>query len=85
MKLTKIEGKKDEIYTNPEVPLLIDALQEFIKTSGVQDMIILVSSGCGSYSEWFETSDRTEAGLGLIERYKFKYVLELENGEEEVE
>jgi len=79
-KLVSIQGKKEEeeIYIHPDALTALSDAAEWVKLVGCSEIQITLTSGCMSFSEVFDTQERTEAGLGAIERYKQRYARELD-------
>lgn len=61
---------------------MIKQLDDWIKIIGCAEIQIIVTSGCMTYSEIFDTQERTEAGLGALTRYMHRYARELDEDEE---
>ena len=86
VKVIGIEGGKteeEEIYVNPAVFDQFKHAQEWIEAVGCGELQIILTSGCMSFSEVFDTQERTEAGLGAMKRYTDRYARELDNEWEE--
>ena len=80
-KVIGIEGGKteeEEIYVNPAVFDQFKHAQEWIEAVGCGELQIILTSGCMSFSEVFDTQERTEAGLGALRRYEGRYQRELD-------
>lgn len=80
-KLVEIPQKEEEIYVNPIVPELMECAQDWIEQVGCSEIQIIITSGCMSFSEIFDTEDRTEQGLGAMQRYTQRYAKELDEEE----
>lgn len=77
-----LQGKKTEeeegVYVNPITPELFKCAQEWIEEVGCAEIQIILTSGCMQFSEVFDSGDRTEAGLGAMQRYTQRYSRELD-------
>lgn len=85
MKLIKLEPRdpEDEIYVNPETPDTFKWSQEWIEAVGCSEVVIIVRDGENYFSEFFATSERSEAMLGTLKRVTDEYSQELRDYEAE--
>ena len=78
MKIVSIPIKEtEELHKNLFTDECFEYAKDWIKQVGCYEMQIIITSGCQSFSETFDTNERTDAGLGAIMRYATRYANEL--------
>ncbi len=83
MKIVDI-GKKEEaeIYIHEAAFIFIEHLTEYIKNFGCKELHFIVVNE--NDDVWIEgTEEFTHLGLGALERYKYRYSVELDEKEAE--